>query len=201
MAPIPRPRKSRTTGGVCFTAEIIQFTVELLCGRRPSFFGRRRTMHCERNWCRWFIVESGTRQFSPNFDDDQQNSLLETMVVECKVGWYIWSIYNNLQLCIDKFFYFSINFPMWSRGIYVLCMLTTVPCLIPTMKSINTHSHRQPTTNNKYFAFPNKRLLDENASLILGSPFSKPSVKKSNRPSEPSSIAFPFASGGSLAGR
>jgi cellulose synthase/poly-beta-1,6-N-acetylglucosamine synthase-like glycosyltransferase len=53
-----------------------------------------------------------------------------------------------------------------------------------------THQHVfAPTTNNKYFANPNKRLLDENASLIPGSPFSKPSVKKSNRPSEPLSIA------------
>jgi hypothetical protein len=53
------------------------------------------------------------------------------------------------------------------------------------------HQHAfAPTTNKKYFVFPNKRLLDENDSLILGSPFSEPSVKKSNRPSEPSSIAF-----------
>jgi hypothetical protein len=45
--------------------------------------------------------------------------------------------------------------------------------------------NRQP----KFFNNPNKRLLDHDASLIPGSPFSKPPNKPSNRPSEPLAIA------------
>ena len=41
----------------------------------------------------------------------------------------------------------------------------------------------------KYFANPHKRLLDTDASLIPGSPFSKPPNRRSNRPAEPLSIA------------
>ena len=41
----------------------------------------------------------------------------------------------------------------------------------------------------KYFNNPHKRLLDKDASLIPGSPFSKPAVKRSNRPSEPLAMA------------
>ena len=48
----------------------------------------------------------------------------------------------------------------------------------------NQHSH-----NSTLFANPHKRLLDNDASLIPGSPFSKPSLKRSNRPTEPLAIA------------
>ena len=41
----------------------------------------------------------------------------------------------------------------------------------------------------KYFNNPHKRLLDNDASLIPGSPFSKPAMKRSNRPSEPLAMA------------
>jgi hypothetical protein len=41
----------------------------------------------------------------------------------------------------------------------------------------------------KFFNNPNQRLLDNDASLIPGSPFSKPPNKPSNRPSEPLAIA------------
>jgi hypothetical protein len=41
----------------------------------------------------------------------------------------------------------------------------------------------------KYFHNPNQRLLDNDASLIPGSPFSKPRNKISSRPTEPLSIA------------
>lgn len=41
----------------------------------------------------------------------------------------------------------------------------------------------------KYFQNPNKRLLDNDASLIPGSPFSKPATKRSLRPAEPLTIA------------
>jgi hypothetical protein len=41
----------------------------------------------------------------------------------------------------------------------------------------------------RYFSNPNKHLLDTDASLIPGSPFSKPPNKPSNRPKEPLSIA------------
>jgi len=41
----------------------------------------------------------------------------------------------------------------------------------------------------RFFNNPNKRLLDNDASLIPGSPFSKPATTPSNRPSEPLSIA------------
>jgi hypothetical protein len=41
----------------------------------------------------------------------------------------------------------------------------------------------------KYFNNPHKRLLDNDASLIPGSPFSKPAIKRSNRPSEPLAMA------------
>lgn len=41
----------------------------------------------------------------------------------------------------------------------------------------------------KFFNNPNRRLLDNDASLIPGSPFSKPPNKPSNRPSEPLAIA------------
>lgn len=41
----------------------------------------------------------------------------------------------------------------------------------------------------RFFSNPNKRLLDNDASLIPGSPFSKPMNKVSNRPSEPLAIA------------
>lgn len=43
--------------------------------------------------------------------------------------------------------------------------------------------------NNKFFSNPHKRLLDNDASLIPGSPFSKPPNRRSNRPSEPLAIA------------
>ena len=46
-----------------------------------------------------------------------------------------------------------------------------------------------PLSGGKYFANPNRRLLDTDASLIPGSPFSKPPNRRSNRPSEPLSIA------------
>lgn len=41
----------------------------------------------------------------------------------------------------------------------------------------------------KYFNNPNARLLDSDASLIPGSPFSKPSNRASNRPKEPLALA------------
>lgn len=41
----------------------------------------------------------------------------------------------------------------------------------------------------KYFNNPHKRLLDNDASLIPGSPFSKPAIKRSNRPKEPLAMA------------
>jgi hypothetical protein len=41
----------------------------------------------------------------------------------------------------------------------------------------------------RYFNNPHKRLLDNDASLIPGSPFSKPMNTPSNRPSEPLAIA------------
>ena len=41
----------------------------------------------------------------------------------------------------------------------------------------------------KYFNNPHKRLLDNDASLIPGSPFSKPAMRRSNRPSEPLAMA------------
>ena len=41
----------------------------------------------------------------------------------------------------------------------------------------------------KYFNNPHKRLLDKDASLIPGSPFSKPAMKRSNRPTEPLAMA------------
>lgn len=41
----------------------------------------------------------------------------------------------------------------------------------------------------RYYNNPHKRLLDNDASLIPGSPFSKPANKASNRPSEPLAIA------------
>jgi hypothetical protein len=41
----------------------------------------------------------------------------------------------------------------------------------------------------KYFNNPHKRLLDNDASLIPGSPFSKPAMKRSNRPTEPLAMA------------
>jgi hypothetical protein len=43
--------------------------------------------------------------------------------------------------------------------------------------------------NPKLFSNPHKRLLDKDASQIPGSPFSKPRVRRSNRPSEPLAIA------------
>lgn len=43
--------------------------------------------------------------------------------------------------------------------------------------------------NPKFFANPHKRLLDKDASLIPGSPFSKPAVKRSLRPTEPLTMA------------
>jgi hypothetical protein len=44
-------------------------------------------------------------------------------------------------------------------------------------------------SGRRYFSNPNKQLLDTDASLIPGSPFSKPPNKRSNRPTEPLSIA------------
>jgi hypothetical protein len=41
----------------------------------------------------------------------------------------------------------------------------------------------------RYFSNPNKHLLDTDASLIPGSPFSKPPNKPSNRPNAPLSLA------------
>lgn len=41
----------------------------------------------------------------------------------------------------------------------------------------------------KYFHNPNKKLLDKDASLIPGSPFSKPPIKRSLRPTEPLAMA------------
>jgi hypothetical protein len=41
----------------------------------------------------------------------------------------------------------------------------------------------------QYFSNPNKNLLDTDASLIPGSPFSKPPNKPSNRPKEPLALA------------
>jgi hypothetical protein len=41
----------------------------------------------------------------------------------------------------------------------------------------------------RYFSNPNKHLLDMDASLIPGSPFSKPPNKPSNRPNAPLSLA------------
>jgi hypothetical protein len=41
----------------------------------------------------------------------------------------------------------------------------------------------------RYFSNPNKHLLDTDASLIPGSPFSKPPNKRSNRPDAPLSLA------------
>jgi cellulose synthase/poly-beta-1,6-N-acetylglucosamine synthase-like glycosyltransferase len=41
----------------------------------------------------------------------------------------------------------------------------------------------------RFFNNPNKRLLDADASLIPGSPFSKPAVRPSNRPREPLRVA------------
>jgi hypothetical protein len=43
--------------------------------------------------------------------------------------------------------------------------------------------------NPKLFSNPHRRLLDKDASQIPGSPFSKPRVRRSNRPSEPLAIA------------
>jgi cellulose synthase/poly-beta-1,6-N-acetylglucosamine synthase-like glycosyltransferase len=43
--------------------------------------------------------------------------------------------------------------------------------------------------NRRVFVNPNKRLLDNDASLIPGSPFSKPANRRSNRPEEPLQIA------------
>lgn len=43
--------------------------------------------------------------------------------------------------------------------------------------------------NRRVFANPHKRLLDNDASLIPGSPFSKPANRRSNRPEEPLQIA------------
>lgn len=43
--------------------------------------------------------------------------------------------------------------------------------------------------NRRFFVNPNKRLLDNDASLIPGSPFSKPANRRSNRPEEPLQIA------------
>ena len=45
------------------------------------------------------------------------------------------------------------------------------------------------STDPRYFNDPNKRLLDNDASLIPGSPFSKPANRFSNRPTEPLAIA------------
>lgn len=43
--------------------------------------------------------------------------------------------------------------------------------------------------NPTLFSNPHRRLLDKDASQIPGSPFSKPRVRRSNRPSEPLAIA------------
>jgi cellulose synthase/poly-beta-1,6-N-acetylglucosamine synthase-like glycosyltransferase len=51
------------------------------------------------------------------------------------------------------------------------------------------NQERRNEIATRYFANPNKRLLDNDASLIPGSPFSKPSVRASSRPNEPLTIA------------
>jgi hypothetical protein len=47
----------------------------------------------------------------------------------------------------------------------------------------------EESQERRYFSNPNKHLLDTDASLIPGSPFSKPPNKPSNRPNAPLSLA------------
>lgn len=55
--------------------------------------------------------------------------------------------------------------------------------------ALNLESEESLENNRRVFVNPNKRLLDNDASLIPGSPFSKPANRRSNRPEEPLQLA------------